>query len=127
MAQIALVLGDVGTNKNEVIRYLRKFVSSTVGDLEEAIARGRPVFVRPLFDRSDTRFPSQLLAFLEWLESNSIRYHAYKVLDDEEFQISSVGEYFSMNSERLRTMLVTRKASFDEQRRLARLQEEVDE
>lgn len=123
MAQIVLILEDVGPHKAEIIKRARTVVSMGISEITMAIETGEPVFVRPLFDRRDAGFPSRLLTFLNWLESHSLPYKVFEVLDHERYERSKCNEYYTIDAIRLKTMISTRESSLNEQRRLFRLQD----
>lgn len=127
MAQIALTIEDAGTQRVEMIRRLKAVAPSGVPEVYKAIDMGEPLFVRRLFDRRDSDFAKRLLTFLEWLESQSLTYKAYQVVDHERFDRSRCNQYYIVNADRLRTMMSTRESSLDQQREIARLQEGEDE
>ena len=127
MAQIALIIEDTGTQGVEIVKRLKAVVPTGVSAVSTAIDTGEPLFVRRLFDRRDSDFPNRLLAFFEWLESQSLSYKAFQVLDNDSYERSKSNQYYLVNADRLRTMIKTRKSSLDQQRQIGRLQEEDDE
>lgn len=127
MAQIALIIEGNGTQRVEMIKRLNAVVPSGVSSVSAAIDTGEPVFVRRLFNRQDSEFPNRLLAFLEWLESQSLPYKAFQVLDQDSYERSKSNQYYVVNADRLRTMIAIRESSLDQQRQFARLQEGDDE
>ena len=126
MAQIALIIEGRGTQRVEMIKRLNEVVPSGVSAVSTAIDTGEPVFVRRLFSRQDSEFPNRLLAFLEWLESQSLPYKAFQVLDHDSYERSKSSQYYVVNADRLRTMISSRESSLDQQRQIARLQEGDD-
>ncbi|WP_169975732.1 hypothetical protein [Tautonia rosea] len=127
MAQIALILEDLGAMKADVIRELRTFCALSISEVTAAVASTRPIFVRPLFGRDNPEFPEQLLSFLKWLESNSLPYKAYQVLDGQRFDDTKCDKYYVITAERLKNIISTRLASLEQQRELGRLQEGIDD
>lgn len=127
MARIVLILEDVGPRKSEIIKRLKALTPIGITEATTAIANGQPVLDRQIFDRHSERFASQVLDFLEWLESQALQYKAYQVLNHDIFDPCRSNEYYVISAGRLRTMITTRNSSIEEQRRIGRFQEGADE
>ena len=127
MAQVALILEDVGSMKSDIIRELRKFCDARVSEVTACMAGSRPVFVRPLFSRDDPEFPAQLLTFLEWLEANSLPNKAFQLLDGHHFDETKRDTHYEITAERLKNIISTRVASLKQQRELGWLQDGRDD
>ena len=126
MAKVALILEDNGPHKVEMIKRLKNVVAAGIAEISTAIDKGEPLFVRRLFDRQDAGFPARLLAFLKWLESQSLHYKAVQVLDHEKYEPNKCSQYYAVNADRLRMIIATRNSSLNQQRQVARLQEDDD-
>jgi hypothetical protein len=122
MAQIAVLLDCVTANKGAIIQKLRSVVPIGITEATTAIGSGHPVILEHLFSRQKPDFAPHLLAFLEWLESQSLEYRAFQVLDHDRFELSRCDHYYMVNADRLRTIIATRAASLEEQRRLGSLE-----
>ncbi|MFO1023513.1 MAG: hypothetical protein U0903_22880 [Planctomycetales bacterium] len=127
MAQIALKIKDNGPQTVEIVKRLRGVCSGGIAEVTKALATGEPIFVRRLFDRQDEDFPIRLLELLEWLESQSIQYQAFQVLDHETYDPSKCSQYYTVNADRLRTKISTRDKSLEEQTRFGRLEDGVED
>lgn len=127
MGQIAFLLDDFGSDKATTVTDIRTASGISMSDVIQAVAEKRPVLVRRLFDRKDPAFPQRLLQLLAALEGRHQSYRAYELLDGEEFDPLKADKYYTLTAERLRNMIEARSKSLDEQRRLARLQDGVDE
>jgi hypothetical protein len=120
MAQVALVIDPSNVQLVELIKQLRVVAHLPVNDISDALATGRPVFVRRLFDRNDRAFSVRLLSLLDWLEYQSLDYKAYQVLDHEIFENAKCGQYYVLNATRLRNLLTIRNQSVEQQINYAR-------
>lgn len=127
MAQIALIIESLGPAKAAVLQELRALAPVTVAEAMNSVVSGQPVFVQKLFDRKNPEFAGKLLSFLEWMDSHSVPYKALQVLDTDRFELSRCDKYYRVDADRLRTMISSRAASLEEQRRIGRLQDGVDE
>lgn len=127
MAKIVLVLYDVKNQKFEVLRRLGSVAATGNVVAMEAIAKQEPVFARRLFDRQDAEFPDKLLTLLEWLESQSLPYKAFQILDHEDFDWGNTSKYYQLDADRLRTRILTRRLSIEQQEESARLEEGIEE
>lgn len=127
MAQIAMILDSAGGKNALVVQKLRSFVPVPVAEIISAMTAQQPVFVRKLFDRKNPEFPLQLLEFMKWLESNSISYRAFQVLDHDQFESSRCNRYFAVDAEKLNAIIATRSASLEEQQRIGRLEDGISD
>lgn len=127
MPYIALIVEDLGPDKACTISELRTVSAVGVTEIVKAVAERRPIFEKKLFDRSDQSFPERLLHLLQRLESLGLPYHAYQVLDDDIFDPARRAKYYEVTAHRLQNIIEARCASLEQQRRLARLEEGVEE
>ena len=110
-----------------MIREIRIACPASVAEVTDAISHNRPVFIKQLFDRHDVSFPQRLLTLFEVMESRHCSFRAYELLDNEEFETSRTGQYYSLTTQRLRKMIAAHSASLDEQRRSAMREAESDD
>ena len=127
MPRVALIVGELGARKAEIVNVLRKKLGLELGKITSLVGSGAPLLVRTLFDRAEPSFAVDLLSVLAELERAGVQYNAYELLDSQEFGQIDAAKLYHLNSERLRNVIGTREESIRQQTILAALQDGEEE
>ena len=111
MSKAALIVGNLGDSKAEVVKTVRTYLGLEVGKILELAGSGRPLIVRKLFDRAEPKFASGLQVVLSDLEKLGVAYEAYELLDDQEFTHVEKGKLFRLDATKLQNMIEAREES----------------
>jgi hypothetical protein len=123
MSKAALIVGNLGDSKADVVKTVRIHLGLEVGKILELAGSGRPLIVRKLFDRAEPKFASQLQVVLSDLEKLGVPYEAYELLDHQEFTHDEKSNLFRLDATKLQNMIEAREQSMRQQTDLAALQD----
>jgi hypothetical protein len=124
MPKVAFLLHDAGPDAAKVTVLMRRELGVSSDELRRALGTERPVFERSLYGRKDPEFPHQLINAMRELDVLGARYDAYQLLQDQSY--SSGMKFFRLTPENLEASLEARAQSINQQRSLARLEEDQD-
>ncbi|MBN8604871.1 MAG: hypothetical protein J0M26_27970 [Planctomycetes bacterium] len=123
MSKAALILGNLGDSKSDVVKTARSNLGLEVGKILELAGSGRPLVVRKLFDRAEPKFASGLQVVLADLEKLGVAYEAYELLDHQEFTHAEKVKLFRLDATKLQNMIAAHEESIRQQIELAALQD----
>ena len=112
MSKVALVVSDFGPNRSEAITLLRRSFGMPLSSIQSAVAQGRPLFERQLFDRREPAFPDVLLEAMRKLEHFGASFRAHELLDGQSF--SPDGSYYQITPDRLERIVESHRAGLAE-------------
>lgn len=113
MSSVVLIIEKGNIEKlTKIIKIIRESgIKESIGKCREALNAGLPIIYHELFPRDWEEFPFIFLQVLKELENYKIKYFAYQVLADEEFDISNTEKYYQLTASILANIISNRQKS----------------
>ena len=113
MPKIAILIDDLGPQRAVAIATLRTVIDLPLREISVSVGSNKPLIERALYDRKYPEFAAHMLRLLRELDTLSVRYRAFELLDEQSFDARDCHGYFQVYPDRLKRMIETRSESLE--------------